>query len=139
LLRQRVEDRLKHSIEIGEHIVIPETNDPKSLIAKRLRSGRIRLDRVLTAIGLHNKPPLQAAKIDDMRAERPLTAKFVASQSAILQLKPKRLLGVRSIPAQRSRMLADRAADDGHGWTLTRRRPSSQPSPAGGRRVDRGA
>jgi len=83
------QNRFKHTVDIAQHIIVPEA---KNQIAHRFQNFRPRCISitftVLSAIDLDNKMSILAAEIDDELGKRHLPPKFQASQTAIPELKP---------------------------------------------------
>jgi hypothetical protein len=85
----------KNSLSIHEHVVIPESENTKTMGAKPLVtitiSGRI---RVLSTVNLHHKPATQASKVDDVRANRNLTLELHTPEAMCTQPIPEPTFGV---------------------------------------------
>jgi hypothetical protein len=92
---------LQYTVEIGMHIVVPESQDMKILPLKpRIASG-ISLRSMLTTIHFHNEPGLQTSKIRDVGANRHLASERNPIESVRAQSVPKLALGIRHVRAKR--------------------------------------
>src|SRR4051812_47290457 len=92
----------------------------------------VRLDAVLAAVRLHDQQAFEATEVGDVRAQGPLPAEFMPAKTARAQLVPECPFGIGRVAAQRSSVRADGSADDPHGCSITRRRPSPNPLPQAG-------
>lgn len=71
-------DRLINAIDIRQHIVIPETQDPESLFAQPAIALRVRLASMLPAIDFQHQPGFKAGEIDDEFADGLLSPELEA-------------------------------------------------------------
>ena len=71
---------VKNPVGICQNIIVPETDNPKPFLFEKARAGFVFRDllRMLSAINFDDKRYLQAYEVDNIGADRPLTAKSVA-------------------------------------------------------------
>ena len=81
-------DRLINAIDIRQHVVIPEAQDPEPLFAQPLVSLRVRLAAMLPTIDFQRQPGFQAGEIDYELAEGLLTTEFEAQDLSFAQDVP---------------------------------------------------
>ena len=77
-VQQGISDLLYDSVAIGQHIIVPEPQNPVTSVDKKFAPPLVRifLRNVLATIEFHDKPSFWAAKIGNVPAYRMLTAKF---------------------------------------------------------------
>ena len=79
---KRLTNRLDHEPHILVHLVIAEPNHAVAALGKPCRPPcimlRVPLLQVLRAVEFDDEPPSEADEVDDVRAERRLSAKLVA-------------------------------------------------------------
>ena len=90
-------DRRAHTIEIFRHVVVPETQRPKSLareiaVARSIGGGT----EMLSAVDLDDQPRLETDEIEIVAAERHLA----------LELETVELLSAQRLPEQISALVA---------------------------------
>jgi len=88
-------DRLHHTFDIAEHIVVPE---PQHAVAARLKiGGSFRIARfiVLAAVEFNDEARGMAGEVCIVRADRCLTAEVGACDRQMAQVLPQHALGVR--------------------------------------------
>jgi len=88
---QRIGDAGQHAIEIPEDIIIPESDDSKSMgfEPRSPCSIFIGLLLMLTAIHFHHQSMPQAAEIDDVITDSMLTAELRAIESLGAEILPE--------------------------------------------------
>jgi hypothetical protein len=91
---------LENSIQISEHVIVPEANDAITERIQRSRPRPVTFRGVLPAVDFHDEPPLNATEIDDIRPDRPLSFEFQTGESAVAKLRPHDALRIRHVLAQ---------------------------------------
>jgi hypothetical protein len=100
-LYQRVIDRLKHGINLCQHIIVPKSQHPKSAFLKESISPRIRWRvSMLPTVDLNDQLPFKTHEVQDEIAIRMLPAKLVTLQLSTPQTPPKLSFGIRHIVSQ---------------------------------------
>jgi hypothetical protein len=91
------QDRIRHC----QNIVVPETQDPVSLILQPFASGIVilRLFDMLSAIYLDDQLPFSADKINDIFSDRLLPSKLKGFCLPHAQPFPQEPLGIGRMPA----------------------------------------
>jgi hypothetical protein len=80
--RNLAQDRLKHTICIAQHIVIPKPQNPKILSFKIACARiiiRLTIFRMLPTIKLNNQPMFKTDKINNVLVDRHLPAELMAA------------------------------------------------------------
>jgi hypothetical protein len=92
-------DRLKYRVDISQYVVIPESQHPISEPAQKSSSLLIVsfLIGMLSAIDFDHQLGVQAKEVDDVRLDGLLPPKLRPGESAIAQVVPKDILGIRLI------------------------------------------
>jgi hypothetical protein len=84
------EDCLKHALAILRHFIVPE---PKHLPALAFQIGVPRLVArafgVLRAVGFDNQLSANTKKVDNVRADRNLSAKLESAEAPVAQKTPE--------------------------------------------------
>jgi hypothetical protein len=92
---------MHHSLNIREHVIVPEPNYAISKLCQFFSSESIRwVLRMLSAIDFHDQTQLDTAKVHNKVAYRPLPSKLYAIDLAITHLSPKLFLRVGGCSAQ---------------------------------------
>ena len=101
-LAQRLRYARQNPIEIPQHITVPESDDLESVRFQTRRPRFILLSflGMLAAIDFDDQPAPKAAEIDDMVANRMLTAKLRAYQTFRAKLLPQEALGLGLFAAE---------------------------------------
>jgi hypothetical protein len=83
-------NRFQNTLAIGQNLVVPKTNDRKTLCIQPARSLGILclLQRMLSAVGLDNQAPFVTNKIDDKPADLFLAAKFQSGHLSGSEVPP---------------------------------------------------
>ena len=101
--RQRGGYDLQHASHIGQHIVVPESENLVVVIGKPLVSEHIaRVVGMLPPIDLNNNATLPANQIDRVGTNRFLPNKFEAVEPASAKTVPQSRFGIGSISPQAS-------------------------------------
>jgi len=121
-------DRRPDTIEILQHIVVPEAKDTKALTLQKFSSTRVALGRVLPAVDLDDQALLGAEEVRDVAIDLDLPTELEAVHLAVAENVPEFALGVGGVATQpprsgRQKMLPCHNS------------PSPQPSPARGEGV----
>jgi hypothetical protein len=101
---QHPQNTLCYSIQIAQHLVVPEANHPPSLLFQP--SGPLQVSVVvgmLTAIDLDRQPMLEAGEIEDERTDWMLTPEFVVLQLPPAENRPKAPFGIGHLDPQLAR------------------------------------
>lgn len=82
---------LHHSFNVLHHVVVPESQNDETLSAQPSIALFIvlLLLSMLSAINLDNQSPLQTHEIDDLPAQRLLTAEFTTLDLPVAKPLPK--------------------------------------------------
>jgi hypothetical protein len=101
-------DTLEHAVGIAERLIVPETKHaiPEAFEERGATSVGGRPCRVLTAVQLHDQPPLAAAEVDDVGADRDLARELRAGETPVAEARPEAALGVGLAPTQATREVA---------------------------------
>jgi len=99
----------EHPLAVRQHLVIPESYNAIIEPFERSRPRRVAFSRVLAAVDLHDQPALDAAKIDDVWANRPLALELESAEPTITHVKPHDFLGLGQVSPQRPSVRADLA------------------------------
>lgn len=111
---KRLEQNLKHAIQILQDIVVPESDDMKTFPLQKRRSRGISLLGVLTTVNFHDQGRFDAAEIGHIWPDGPLPPELMAAEASSTKPRPQDLLGVRRIAAQTRGMWTDCSAHDTH-------------------------
>ena len=105
---QGLGDALKHTVGIAERVVIPESRQTVAKTFQERGAPRIvvRTYRMLPAVELHDQPPLTAAEVDNVGADRDLARELHAEQASIPQAGPDAALCIGLPPTQPAREVA---------------------------------
>jgi hypothetical protein len=95
-------DRLHHSIELLQDVVVPEKKNGKSSAVEKLGSSDILVGRLgmLTAVEFDDQAMLHATEVGDERRDWVLTSKLRASALPSTQPLPEQTLGVGLIATE---------------------------------------
>jgi len=120
---QLLNKRLKHTFDVSQDVMIPESYDMVARLLQNSGSRCICLDSLgmLTAVDLDDDFQIQSDKIDDVACDGLLAFELDAVEAPAAQLAPHQLLGIRHLASQSTRTLAHRRA------------PSPNPLPNGER------
>lgn len=103
-LCKRATNRLEHESHIVVDLLIAKSNHAVAAFGKPLGSPHIMVPMlrllVLRAIEFDDEPLSEADEVDDVRAERRLSAKFVAVDLAGAQEEPEAPFGFRGLIAK---------------------------------------
>ena len=93
---QRIRDAGQHAFEIPQNVIIPESDDFESvgLQPRGSRGVLLCLFGMLAAIDLDDQLMPQAAEIDDVIADRMLTAKLRAIEALRAKVLPEEAFGL---------------------------------------------
>jgi hypothetical protein len=99
---QRILDARQYSIDILQHIIIPESNHSESIFLEATCPRRILFDLVgmLATIDLDDESMLETAEIGDVIADEMLTAELGTVQSFAAQMLPEQAFRVGLFAAQ---------------------------------------
>jgi hypothetical protein len=117
-----LDQRLKHSVDISQNVMIPVSDDVISGILQNHGSRFVLACPfgVLPAVNFNNELEVQCDKIDDIASNRLLPLKFNARQAPIVQLAPHHLSVGHTMPQSAHKLT--------HGGA-----PSPHPLPGGER------
>jgi hypothetical protein len=102
-LSKRGRDGFKHTRHVAENVVVPKSQDAVIVISKpSVANGIARAVGMLPSIYLNNQTAFSADKVDRVRADRFLTNKFMAVETARPQPAPHCFLGFGCVLAQAS-------------------------------------
>ena len=102
-LRERGRNCFENTSHIAQHVVVPEPQNTVVVIDKPfVANGIARAVGVLPSIYLNNQTAFSADKVDRVRADRFLTNKFIAVETARPQPAPHCFLGFGCVLAQAS-------------------------------------
>jgi len=99
---ERFKNHLEHPLGIGQHVVVPETDDTITPRRQPTRA-RVAVIRVLPAIDLDDELRLGAEEVGDIGAERMLTAEAETFELFSPQARPLANFGVGRRKAQFAR------------------------------------
>ena len=85
LLQKLQADRFDDAFEIPDHLMIPETNYPKSSNFKKSGAITVNVAVVLAAIQFNCKRGFDTQKVHDKRSDASLSAKFEAFELSIAE------------------------------------------------------
>jgi hypothetical protein len=74
----------QNTLEVFYHLIVPEADHTIAELIERPGSGTIALQIVLPAVDLDDEPLFDAAEVDDILAERPLSFELVPPQSSTM-------------------------------------------------------
>jgi hypothetical protein len=78
-----------HSLDVGEHLIIPEPDNSIAVFGKATITLAIGIAvRVLSAIHFDNQPPLSTDEIDKIRPDRLLADELAATDLPAAELPP---------------------------------------------------
>ena len=99
---QPLPNRLEDTIEVIEHLVVPESQHAKPCLLQKRRAYSVGLDifRVLAAVQLDNEPSFQADEIHDVVTERVLAPEFAAIKLPSAKTAPEQALRFSGPDAQ---------------------------------------
>jgi hypothetical protein len=102
-------DVFEDDVEVFQDVVIPDTNDGDAVLAaqrcRALSVGYLLVGKaVLTAIELDSKRGGRAVEIEDVLAERMLTAKLEPAETTATQRIPEDGFGIGLPPTEKSSM-----------------------------------
>jgi hypothetical protein len=90
---QLPQDRIRHTLDIRQNLVIPETDNPPAFAGQPSRATLvIGTPIMLTAISLNHQPVFDAGKVKNKGTERMLAAKFIVLQTPALKCRLKAAL-----------------------------------------------
>jgi hypothetical protein len=117
---QLLKNALHHSLNVGEHLVVSESQYPEPLRMQKLSALPVKLDslRVLPAIELDHQTMLHAAEVDDEGADGLLAPELCCAE----------LAGAQSRRRWSARRHGEQVQRSGYAWS-----PSPWPSPIRGR------
>ncbi len=98
---QRLPHDFQNSVEIIEHVVVPEADDAVAMFCQFCGPGGVGslLDGMLPAIELDRECSRRAGEIDDVAADRMLAAEFPFRHS-LAQCTPEHSLDVGAVASQ---------------------------------------
>jgi hypothetical protein len=92
IVRQGLRDACQHPLKILQYLVVPESDDLKSVSLETRGASRVLASfviiGVLAAINFDDEPALQATEIDDVIADRVLAAKLCAFEAFRTKVLP---------------------------------------------------
>jgi hypothetical protein len=92
----RAHDRLKHTIDVVQHLVVPKAKNEEAHCFENFGAGRVALtSAVLPSIDLDHEMNLLRAEIDNKATEWHLPPEFQARQAAVPESKPQLMFGIR--------------------------------------------
>jgi hypothetical protein len=95
-LRECRGDRFENSRHIAEHIIVPEPQDPVSVIDKPFVPDHVaRIVRMLTSVHFDDETSFAADQINNVWADRLLPDELVTVEAARSEPKPQSLLRAR--------------------------------------------
>jgi hypothetical protein len=102
-----IQNHLKHALDIGQHIIVPETQHAVTHGLQILGPMLvvIRLLRMLTTIQLNNQHGLRTDEIDDVTAYFVLPSELPSRQVAVAQVSPQQLFHIRHRTTQSARAI----------------------------------
>ncbi len=95
---------MQHAVDIRENVVVPETDHTQAALGEEGGAFLVRFVAVLPTIGFDDKTRISAQEIDDVRAERCLTAELVAGELAVAEALLQEAFGVGRVAAQAARV-----------------------------------
>ena len=86
-------NRAQHTFRVGEHVVVPETDDTIALRLDPAGAGLVIL-RMLSTVDFDNELDLGAKEIDDVGSQRMLASEAETFELSSAQVRPKSDLGI---------------------------------------------
>jgi hypothetical protein len=100
-LRKRICNHLQHAVEIRMHVVVPKSQDTKTLLPKPSIATCIAFRSMLSTVNLDNQSRLQTNEVGDVRPDRHLSSERGIIEAVRAQPVPKPAFGIRHIAAER--------------------------------------
>ena len=126
---ERLANDKDDSVEVRQHIIIPETEDLESLgFQERGAFGVARL-AMLATIDLDDQHRIEASEVRDIGQQAVLETELEPVDLAVADGLPEFLLRIRSVTTELRGVVTDLASDCRHAWTFRRKKTLTQPAP----------
>ena len=137
VLRERSGNRFKYTCHVGQHVVVPKSQDSVVMIGKPFVAGNVALVvSVLPSVDFNDETSFAAHKINRVRPDRLLPNELVSVQPARPQSIPKRSFGFRGVRPQTPGLLSLNLSSSTHAATPPHRDCYAiRPLPARGERL----
>jgi hypothetical protein len=106
-IRKRAGDRLKHTRDIAQHIIVPKSQYAVVMVSEPLVSDNVAATvSMLTAIDLYNQSTVATDKVRGIGTNRLLPHKLMPIQPPCSKVIPKHSFGIRQRASQSPRPLS---------------------------------
>jgi hypothetical protein len=100
-LLDRSLDRFQHAIDIFEHVMIPEPDDPIASAGEKCRAAIVcRAVCMLSTVKLDGQSELVAGEVAEEGTDRCLPAKVVRFERGLAEVLPQLVLDIRRVASQ---------------------------------------